>query len=148
MSAEEKEQFQSQIDAFVVPVEEKSLDAYENGWKKAMELGIYNKWTAKMRDALGRLNAELYRPLKETGFEIRQSSPSPFPPLFEAPQRDLVAAPKGKGPESNEPKKEESKSETKSAKETKAAKESDNPYETMTPDEDKKAKVISRRRSK
>ena len=49
-----------QPDVFVVPIEERSLDAYENGWKKAIDLGIYNQWTAKMREALGRLNAELY----------------------------------------------------------------------------------------
>ena len=57
-------------------MEERSLDAYENGWKKANELGIYNQWTAKMRDALGRLNSELYPPFKETGFEVRSQAPA------------------------------------------------------------------------
>ena len=52
-----------QIDEFVVPIEEKGLEAYESGWQKAVELGIFNAWTAKMRDALGRLNTELYPPL-------------------------------------------------------------------------------------
>ena len=65
-----------QIDEFVVPIEERSLDAYENGWKKAIELGIYNQWTAKMREALGRLNGELYPPFKEIGFDVRSQGPS------------------------------------------------------------------------
>jgi tetratricopeptide (TPR) repeat protein len=87
LSEADKELFSQQIEEFVVPIEEKSLDAYENGWKKAMELGIYNQWTAKMRDALGRLNAELYPPFKEIGFEVRSEGPSPLPPLIEGPRR-------------------------------------------------------------
>lgn len=87
LSDADKEAYQQQIDEFVVPIEERSLDAYENGWKKAIELGIYNQWTAKMRDALGRLNAELYPPFKETGFDIRSQGPMPLPPLIDSPRR-------------------------------------------------------------
>ena len=70
-----------------MPIEEKSLEAYESGWQKAIELGIFNQWTAKMREALGRLNTELYPPLKEVGFAIRSNGPSPLPPLIGAPRR-------------------------------------------------------------
>jgi hypothetical protein len=87
LSDQEKEAYQAQIDEFVVPIEEKSLEAYENGWKRAVELGIYNQWTAKMREALGRLNAELYPPMKEIGFEVRSQGPLPFPPLLDGPKR-------------------------------------------------------------
>ncbi len=87
LSDADKEQYQTQIDEFVVPIEERSLDAYENGWKKAIDLGIYNQWTAKMREALGRLNAELYPPFKETGFDIRSQGPMPLPPLIDSPRR-------------------------------------------------------------
>jgi tetratricopeptide (TPR) repeat protein len=87
LSDAEKEDYKAQIEPFAVEFEERSLDAYENGWKKAIELGIYNQWTAKMRDALGRLNAELYPPFKETGFEVRTQGPMPMPPLLDAPRR-------------------------------------------------------------
>src|SRR5207302_452498 len=87
-----------QIDSFVVPIEERSLDAYENGWKKATDLGIYNQWTQKMRDALGRLNGELYPPMKEIGFDIRSSGPAAMPALLDAPKRGGPnAAPSGSG---------------------------------------------------
>jgi tetratricopeptide (TPR) repeat protein len=89
---DQKADYQSQIEEFAVPMEERSLDAYENGWKKALDLGIYNQWTAKMRDALGRLNSELYAPFKETGFEVRSQGPLPMPALIDAPNR-AVAAP-------------------------------------------------------
>ncbi len=88
---QEKEDFQSQIETFVVPIEEKALDAFENGWKKAIDLNIYNQWTAKMRDALGRLNAEIYPPFKEIGFEVRSEGPSPLPALMDAPRRGADA---------------------------------------------------------
>jgi hypothetical protein len=68
-------------------MEERSIDAFENGWKKAMDLGIYNQWTAKMRDALGRLNGELYPPFKETGFDVRSQGPLPLPALIDVPNK-------------------------------------------------------------
>ena len=86
-SEDQKADYQSQIEEFAVPMEERSLDAYENGWKEANKLGIYNQWTAKMRDALGRLNSELYPPFKETGFEVRSQAPLPMPALIDAPNR-------------------------------------------------------------
>jgi tetratricopeptide (TPR) repeat protein len=90
---DQKSDYQAQIEEFAVPMEERSLDAYENGWKKAEDLGIYNTWTAKMRDALGRLNSELYPPFKETGFEVRSRGPLPMPALIEAPGRPVSASP-------------------------------------------------------
>jgi tetratricopeptide (TPR) repeat protein len=95
LSDAEKEAYQTQIDGFVVPIEERSLNAYEDGWKKALELGIYNQWTAKMREALGRLNSELYPPLREIGVEVRSVSPTPFPPLLDAPRRGVTEAKPG-----------------------------------------------------
>jgi tetratricopeptide (TPR) repeat protein len=90
---DQKSEYQSQIEEFAVPMEERSLDAYENGWKKAIDIGIYNQWTAKMRDALGRLNSELYPPFKETGFEVRSRGPLPMPALIDAPSRALAGPP-------------------------------------------------------
>jgi len=90
---DQKSEYQSQIEEFAVPMEERSLDAYENGWKKAIDIGIYNQWTAKMRDALGRLNSELYPPFKETGFEVRSQGPLPLPALIEAPSRAVAPPP-------------------------------------------------------
>jgi TolA-binding protein len=88
LSDADKEAYQTQIDEFVVPIEERSLDAYENGWKKAIDLGIYNQWTQKMRESLGRLNGELYPPMREIGFDIRSAGPAALPPLIEAPSRE------------------------------------------------------------
>ena len=98
LSEADKDTYTSQIETFVVPVEEKSLDAYENGWKKAIELGIYNQWTAKMREALGRLNGELYPPMHEIGFDVRSTSIAPMPALLDSPKRGAIAAPTAVAP--------------------------------------------------
>jgi tetratricopeptide (TPR) repeat protein len=87
LSKQAKEQYSQQIDEFVVPIEERALEAYESGWLKAKELGIYNSWTAKMRAALGRLNSELYPPLEEIGFKLRVKGPSPMPVLIDGLRR-------------------------------------------------------------
>lgn len=87
LSEPEKELYKQSIEEFVIPIEERSLEAYESGWQKALELGIFNSWTAKMREALGRLNAELYPPLKEIGFELRSRGAMPLPALIDAPRR-------------------------------------------------------------
>jgi TolA-binding protein len=90
LGPEEKELYQQSIDEFVVPIEERSLEAYESGWQKALSLGIFNSWTAKMREALGRLNSELYPPLEEQGFQIRSQGPGRLPPLIDATRRDTA----------------------------------------------------------
>lgn len=87
LSADEKDLYSQAIDEFVIPIEESSLEAYESGWLKAVELGIFNSWTAKMREALGRLNSELYPPLSEIGFELRSKGPLPMPALIEGTRR-------------------------------------------------------------
>ena len=87
LSDQEKELYKQSIDEFVVPIEERSLEAYESGWQKAIELGIFNSWTAKMREALGRLNSELYPPLKETGFKLRSRGNSAMPALIDGTRR-------------------------------------------------------------
>lgn len=92
LSEPEKELYRQSIEEFVIPIEERSLEAYESGWQKAIELGIFNSWTAKMREALGRLNAELYPPLREIGFELRSRGVTPLPPLIDAPRRSKTGA--------------------------------------------------------
>jgi cellulose synthase operon protein C len=109
LSDQEKELYKESIDEFVVPIEERSLEAYESGWQKAIELGIFNSWTAKMREALGRLNAELYPPLKETGFKLRSRGSTAMPALIDGTRRTstggsekfLIAPPAGKAEKSD-----------------------------------------------
>lgn len=88
LSERDAETYRQSIDEFVIPIEERGIEAYESGWLKAVELGIFNEWTAKMRRALGRLSSEMYPPLEEVGFRVRSASTSPLPPLITGPRRE------------------------------------------------------------
>jgi TolA-binding protein len=88
LTPEQAEEYRMQIDEFVVPIEEKSIEAYESGYRKALDLGIFNAWTAKMREALGRLNTEMYPPLSEIGFRLRSESNVHLPQLIATTRRD------------------------------------------------------------
>lgn len=92
LTAEQADEYRQQIDEFVVPIEEKSIEAYESGWLKARELGIYNAWTAKMREALGRLNSEMYPPLSEIGFRLRTEGARRLPELIPTTRRTDAGA--------------------------------------------------------
>jgi len=90
-SPEEQEKFHEIVDPIATQFSEKAIDAYEGGWKKAVELKIFNKWTAEMRSALSRLNDVEYPALKEVGLEVRSNGPAPLPDVIDAP---LVGAKK------------------------------------------------------
>jgi tetratricopeptide (TPR) repeat protein len=87
LTPEQAEEYRMQLDEFIVPIEEKSIEAYESGYRKALELGIFNAWTAKMREALGRLNTEMYPPLSEVGFRLRSESNARLPELITTTRR-------------------------------------------------------------
>ena len=63
----QEQSYQDQLAMFIVPMEERALEAYEGGYQKALELRIYNRWTQKLHEALTRLNDVQYPPLREIG---------------------------------------------------------------------------------
>src|SRR5690606_22171698 len=78
-SEAEQDAFHEIVDPIATMFAEKAIDAYENGWKKAVELKIFNKWTAEMRAALSRLNDVEYPALRELGLEVRSVGPAALP---------------------------------------------------------------------
>ena len=79
------EAFHEVVDPIATQFTEKAIDAYENGWKKAIELKIFNHWTADMRAALSRLNDVEYPPIVEMGLDVRSVGPAPLPNVVDAP---------------------------------------------------------------
>lgn len=82
LSEEEEQVYMDQLAMFIIPMEERALDAFEGGYQRALELRIYNRWTAQLREALTRLNDVQYPPLRETGGDVVDSPPLPAPPLL------------------------------------------------------------------
>ncbi len=60
-------------------MEQQAIDAYTGGYQKAIELQIYNRWTAKLREGLTRLDDQSYPPLREMGGEIVEGAPLAAP---------------------------------------------------------------------
>ncbi len=79
LTEEEQQVYLDQLAMFIIPMEERALEAYEGGYNKALELRIYNRWTAKLREALTRMNDVQYPPLRETGADLVEASPLPLP---------------------------------------------------------------------
>jgi tetratricopeptide (TPR) repeat protein len=82
LTEEEEQAYRDQLSYFIVPIEEQALEAYEGGYATAIELRIYNSWTAQLRDGLTRLNDVQYPPLRELGGELHEGARlAPMRPL-------------------------------------------------------------------
>ncbi|HEX6243452.1 MAG TPA: tetratricopeptide repeat protein [Polyangiales bacterium] len=97
LNEEEQQVYRDELSMFVVPIEERALEAYEGGYKKARDLGIYNKWTVLMREGLTRMNEVEYPPLREQGGDIAQDSAIAQGPVLKGlKSRGAEAAPAAK----------------------------------------------------
>ena len=83
LSEEEEDVYLDQLAAFIVPMEERALEAYEGGYARAIELRIYNRWTQALREGLTRLNDVAHPPLRETGVDLQREVPLPTPIVLE-----------------------------------------------------------------
>ena len=81
----EEQAYRDELAKFIVPIEERALEAYESGYRKALELHVFNAWTQKQREALTRLNDVEYPPLREAGAGLAEGQllplPAPIPEL-------------------------------------------------------------------
>jgi TolA-binding protein len=101
LTEEEEQAYRDQLSYFIVPIEEQALEAYEGGYRTAIELRIYNRWTAALREGLTRLNDVQYPPLRELGGELSEGArlpePHPLDGLRRGDTADASPAPAGGG---------------------------------------------------
>ncbi|MCB9616883.1 MAG: tetratricopeptide repeat protein [Sandaracinus sp.] len=79
LTEEEQQAYMDQLAMFIIPMEERALEAYEGGYNKAIELRIYNRWTARLLESLQRLNDVQYPPMRESGGAVVEAPPLPMP---------------------------------------------------------------------
>jgi tetratricopeptide (TPR) repeat protein len=75
LNAEEQQVYRDELEKVVVVVEEKAIDSYKGGYAKALQLGVYNDFTHKLREALGRLDEQEFP--KEAEARARPGAASP-----------------------------------------------------------------------
>lgn len=57
--------YREALENTVIEVEERAVELYGMGYQKALELKVYNEFTRKIREALGRLDSATYPPADE-----------------------------------------------------------------------------------
>lgn len=102
LNEEEETAYTDQLSSFIVPIEERALEAYEGGYQTALELRIFNRWTARLREGLTRLNDVQYPPLREMGGELADSAAIPVPSHLDGLRRGAPAQ-ESAAPASGEP---------------------------------------------
>ena len=60
LNAEEKRLYREELEKAVIVIEDKALDAYRSGYAKALEIGVYNRHTRALRQALAELDQGEY----------------------------------------------------------------------------------------
>ena len=73
--------YQDKINEYVVNIQDKAVELFATGYKKAIELQVYDEYTAKIREALGRLAAQKYPPERESRARERIGDRPPAPEL-------------------------------------------------------------------
>ncbi len=71
LSQDQQDAYSEQLGTFALAFEEEAIGAYKSGYARAMELGIYNTYTKRIRESLGRLSAQEFPPIAEIGTELR-----------------------------------------------------------------------------
>ncbi|HSK04101.1 MAG TPA: tetratricopeptide repeat protein [Kofleriaceae bacterium] len=81
LSPDQVQAYQDTINEYVVNIQDKAVELFATGYKKAIELQVYDEYTAKIREALGRLAAQKYPPEHESRSRERIGDRPPSPEL-------------------------------------------------------------------
>ncbi|HWN67358.1 MAG TPA: tetratricopeptide repeat protein [Haliangium sp.] len=71
LSEEESEIYRQELEVYVIEIEEQAIQLYTTGYKKALELAVYNQYTSQIREALGKLDSANYPPSIEARAKVR-----------------------------------------------------------------------------
>ena len=71
LSEDEATAYREALDNYVLDIEEKAIELYEAGYAKAIQMQVYDSYTKKIREALGRLSSQKYPPERESRPDVR-----------------------------------------------------------------------------
>ncbi|MBK9031720.1 MAG: tetratricopeptide repeat protein [Myxococcales bacterium] len=71
LSPAEADAYREALDSYVLDIEEKAIELYEAGYGKAIKMQVYDAYTKKIREALGRLSSQQYPPERESRSDVR-----------------------------------------------------------------------------
>ncbi|MBX3157408.1 MAG: tetratricopeptide repeat protein [Deltaproteobacteria bacterium] len=65
LSPDQAQMYQDKINEYVVTIQEKAVELFAAGYGKAIQMQVYDEYTAKIREALGRLASDRFPPERE-----------------------------------------------------------------------------------
>jgi cellulose synthase operon protein C len=71
LSEAEATAYREALDSTVIEIEEVSIELYSTGYQKAIQMQVYDAYTKKIREALGRLASQQYPPERESRSDVR-----------------------------------------------------------------------------
>ncbi|HTR52910.1 MAG TPA: tetratricopeptide repeat protein [Kofleriaceae bacterium] len=83
LTPDQVQAYQDAINEKVLAIQDKAVEAYTIGYNKALQLQLYDEYTAKIREALGRLAAQKYPPEHEARGKVRIGDRPPNPDLIQ-----------------------------------------------------------------
>ncbi|MGN6108910.1 MAG: tetratricopeptide repeat protein [Kofleriaceae bacterium] len=82
LTEDQTQAYQDKINEYVVNIQDKAVELFATGYKKAIEMQVYDEYTAKIREALGRLAAQKFPPERESRGRERIGDRPPVPELM------------------------------------------------------------------
>ena len=65
LTPEQAQAYRDALDAYVVDIQGKSVELFTAGYQKAIQMQVYDEYTAKIRESLGRLAGDKFPPERE-----------------------------------------------------------------------------------
>lgn len=77
LSPDQQQAYRDALDVYVINIQNKAVDLFSAGYTKAIQLQVYDEYTAKIREALGRLAADRFPPEREARSKERSGDRPP-----------------------------------------------------------------------
>jgi cellulose synthase operon protein C len=88
LKEDEKQIYRDELEKVIVVIEDKAIDAYKSGYARALQIGVYNKHTQAIRQALSRLAENEYPKEAELRLASRPGEPRVTLDRIEEVRRD------------------------------------------------------------
>ncbi len=83
LSKQEGELYKTELENYVVDIEDRAIELFATGYRKAIDLRVYNRYTRLIREALGRLSPSRFPPEHEARARVRVGDRPISPKLVE-----------------------------------------------------------------
>ncbi|HVZ89883.1 MAG TPA: tetratricopeptide repeat protein [Polyangia bacterium] len=88
LKEDEKQMYRDELEKVIVVIEDKAIDAYKSGYARALQIGVYNKHTQAIRQALSRLAENEFPNEAELRLSTRPGEPRVTMDRIEEIRRD------------------------------------------------------------